>query len=109
MLLIIITNGIDAMGTVAEQSRALTISSELSRPDDGVLVSVKDTGTGFDPAAVRQIFNPFYTTKGEGMGVGLSISKTIIEAHGGQLWVTPNMPQGAIFQFRLPVAGQEVA
>ena len=108
VLLNLITNGIDAMGAVREQSRALTISSEYCQPD-GVLVSVRDTGIGVDPAVAKHIFNPFYTTKSEGMGMGLSISKTIIEAHGGQLWAKPNMPQGAIFQFRLPVAGQEVA
>jgi PAS domain S-box-containing protein len=108
VLLNLMTNGIDAMGMVPEQSRALTISSEYCQPD-GVLVSVKDTGIGLDPAAANHIFNPFYTTKAEGMGMGLSISKTIIEAHGGQLWAKPNMPQGSIFQFRLPVAGQEVA
>jgi PAS domain S-box-containing protein len=108
VLLNLMTNGIDAMGMVPEQARALTISSETCQPD-GVLVSVKDTGIGLDPAAANHIFNPFYTTKSEGMGMGLSISKTIIEAHGGELWAKPNRPQGSIFQFRLPVAGQEVA
>ena len=108
VLLNLITNGIDAMAAVTEQPRALTISSE-SCPPDSVLVSVRDTGIGFAPTVAKHIFNPFYTTKSEGMGMGLSISKTIIEAHGGQLWAKPNMPHGAIFQFRLPAAGQEVA
>ncbi|HVE23074.1 MAG TPA: AAA family ATPase [Acidocella sp.] len=108
VLLNLITNGIDAMDTVTEKPRALTISSECC-PPDSVLVSVRDTGTGVDPTVAKHIFSPFYTTKSEGMGMGLSISKTIIEAHGGELWAQPNMPQGAIFQFRLPAAGQGVA
>jgi signal transduction histidine kinase len=95
------------MDTVTEKPRALTISSECC-PPDCVLVSVRDTGTGVDPTVAKHIFSPFYTTKSEGMGMGLSISKTIIEAHGGELWAQPNMPQGAIFQFRLPAAGQGV-
>jgi PAS domain S-box-containing protein len=108
VLLNLITNGIDAMGTITEKSRTLTISSECCQ-QDGVLVSVRDTGTGVDPTVAKHIFNPFYTTKSEGMGMGLSISKTIIEAHGGELWAKPNIPQGTIFQFRLPVADQEIA
>jgi signal transduction histidine kinase len=66
-----------------------------------VLVGVEDTGTGFDPAMADRLFAPFYTTKSNGMGMGLAICRTIIEAHGGQLWAKPNVPQGTIFQFRL--------
>ncbi len=108
VLLNLITNGIDAMGTVVEGDRKLTITSERGQPD-GVLVSVTDTGPGIDPATANRIFTPFYTTKSKGMGMGLSICKTIIEAHGGQISVKPNRPRGAIFQFRLPVASQEAA
>jgi signal transduction histidine kinase len=101
----LITKGIDAMGVLTERCKRLTITSEPGQPDS-VLVSVRDTGIGIGPAA-EYIFAPFYTAKSEGMG--LSISKAIIEAHGGQLWAKPNVPQGAISQFRLPVAGQEVS
>jgi len=79
----------------------LTITAQPAQPD-GVFVSVEDTGTGFGLAAADQIFAPFYTTKSSGMGMGLSICKTIIEAHGGRLWASPNLPNGAVFQFTLP-------
>jgi len=68
----------------------------------GVMVSVEDTGTGIDPKDIDQIFNPLFTTKSHGMGMGLSICRSIIEAHEGQLWASPNRSQGAVFQFTLP-------
>jgi C4-dicarboxylate-specific signal transduction histidine kinase len=107
VLLNLITNGMDAMAEVTDRPKMLVITAHPARPD-GVLVSVEDTGTGFDPATADQIFAPFYTTKSSGMGMGLSICKTIIEAHGGQLWATPNLPHGAIFQFQLRADGREV-
>jgi signal transduction histidine kinase len=70
-------------------------------------LTVKDSGTGLDPAALDRLFEAFYTTKPEGMGMGLAISRTIIEAHGGALWATPNLPQGATFRFKLPADGEE--
>jgi len=69
---------------------------------NGVLVSVKDSGPGVAPENLAQLFTPFYTTKPGGLGVGLSICRSIIEAHGGRLWVTANLPRGAIFQFTMP-------
>ena len=108
VLLNLITNAMDAMANVTDRPKTLMITAQPAQPD-GVLVSVEDTGAGFDPAASDQIFAPFYTTKSTGMGIGLSICKTIIEAHGGQLWAKPNVPQGAIFRFRLPADGREAA
>jgi PAS domain S-box-containing protein len=99
VLLNLITNAIDAMA-ITERPKMLVITAQPAQPD-GVLVSVEDTGTGLDPAVADQIFAPFYTTKSTGMGMGLSICRTILEAHGGQLWAKPNVPQGTIFQFRL--------
>jgi C4-dicarboxylate-specific signal transduction histidine kinase len=104
VLLNLITNGMDAMAEVTDRPKTLTITAQPVQPD-GVLIGVEDTGTGFDPAAADRIFAPFYTTKSSGMGMGLSICKTIIEAHGGQLRAKPNRPKGAIFQFRLPAEG----
>jgi signal transduction histidine kinase len=67
------------------------------------MVSVEDTGKGVELNDIEQIFNPFFTTKSHGMGMGLSICRSIIEAHEGRLWATPNGSQGAVFQFILPV------
>lgn len=100
VLLNLIRNAIDAMKESFKKE--LIISKELS--DDGmVVVSVSDTGSGIDPAIRDQLFQPFITTKSEGMGVGLSISRTIIDAHSGKLWVDDNPEGGAIFRFSLPV------
>jgi two-component system sensor kinase FixL len=101
VLLNLIRNAVDAM----KQSprRELTITKHA--PADGMLViSVSDTGPGIDPEIRDQLFQPFVTTKAEGMGVGLSISRTIIDAHGGKLWVDDNPSGGATFRFSLPVA-----
>jgi signal transduction histidine kinase len=73
-----------------------------------VLVAVRDSGTGLPPEKLEDIFDAFYTTKPDGMGMGLAICRSIIEAHGGRLWATPNEPRGAAFQFSLPT-GQEEA
>ncbi len=108
VLLNLITNAMDAMANVTDRPKMLAITAHPAQPD-GVLIGVEDTGTGFDPATSEQIFAPFYTTKSSGMGMGLSICKTIIEAHGGQLWAKPNLPHGAIFKFRLPADGRDVS
>ncbi len=71
------------------------------------MVEVRDSGTGLDPEGAERVFEAFYTTKAEGIGIGLSISRSIIEAHGGRLWASPNEPRGAVFRFSLPVAGEE--
>jgi PAS domain S-box-containing protein len=101
VILNLIVNAIDAMSGVAEGRRELLVAAEKDDAN-GVLVTVRDCGTGLDPALLDQLFEAFYTTKAHGMGMGLAISRTIVEAHGGQLWATPNVPHGATFQFRLP-------
>ncbi len=101
VLLNLIRNAVDAMKN--GQRKELTITKHA--PADGmVIVSVSDTGPGIDPEIRDQLFQPFVTTKAEGMGVGLSISRTIIDAHGGKLWVDDNPSGGATFRFSLPVA-----
>jgi C4-dicarboxylate-specific signal transduction histidine kinase len=102
VILNLILNGRDAMSGIEGQPRELLISSGRTRPDD-VLVAVRDSGTGFNPRDSDRIFDPFFTTKSEGMGLGLSISRTIIEDHGGKLWATPNEGRGgATIRFTLP-------
>jgi signal transduction histidine kinase len=101
VLLNLITNAIHAMAT-REEPRVLSVRSEPYE-EGGVLVSVADTGRGIDPHDMNRIFNPLFTTKPDGMGMGLAICRSIIEAHDGRLWVTPNSPQGAVFQFTLDV------
>jgi signal transduction histidine kinase len=99
VLLNLITNAIEAMATV-DGPRILAISSGL-RDDGGVMISVADTGPGIDGQDVQRVFNPLFTTKSGGMGMGLSICRSIIEAHDGMLWVVPNVPRGSMFQFVL--------
>ena len=79
----------------------LTITSEPVEPG-GMLVAIEDAGTGLDPAIADRLFTPFVTTKPAGMGMGLSICRSIIEAHGGRLWVTPGVPCGTVFRFTVP-------
>ena len=104
VLLNLITNAIEAMATV-DGPRILTVSSN-ARDDGGVMISIADTGTGIGTQDTQRVFNPLFTTKSGGMGMGLSICRSIIEAHGGTLWVVPNAPRGSIFQF---VLGGDVA
>ena len=101
VLLNLITNAIHAMAT-RDEPRVLSVRSEAYK-EGGVLVSVADTGLGIDPHDMNRIFNPLFTTKPDGMGMGLAICRSIIEAHDGRLWVTANTPQGAVFQFTLNV------
>jgi signal transduction histidine kinase len=68
-----------------------------------VVVSVQDSGPGLDPNSLDRLFDAFYTTKAQGLGMGLAISRSLVEAHGGRLWASANVPQGAVFQFTLPV------
>ena len=100
VVLNLIINAIDAMRDVGDGTRELLVSSH--NEPDGVSVEVRDSGPGFAPAALERVFEPFYTTKPEGMGLGLSICRSIIEAHGGRLWAIPCEPQGALFQFTIP-------
>jgi len=101
VLLNLIMNSIEAMSATADLPRTLTLSSELTATG-GMLMTVQDTGAGLDPAIADRIFYGFFTTKPNGMGMGLSICRSIIEAHGGQIWASPCAPHGAIFQFILP-------
>jgi signal transduction histidine kinase len=99
----LITNAIDSMAT-KDGPRILCVRSEVH--DGGnVMVSVADTGTGIESQEVERIFSPLFTTKSNGMGMGLSICRSIIEAHDGRIWVAPNKPQGVVFQFVLPADG----
>jgi signal transduction histidine kinase len=99
VLLNLITNAIEAM-TMVDGPRVLTVSSNI-RDDGRVMISIADTGTGISPQDVQRVFNPLFTTKSDGMGMGLSICRSIIEAHDGMLWVVPNAPRGSVFQFVL--------
>jgi signal transduction histidine kinase len=103
VLLNLITNAIDSMAA-KDGSRVLRVRSEV-HDGGGVIVSVADTGTGIGPQELERIFNPLFTTKSGGMVMGLSICRSIIEAHGGRLWVAPNKPEGAVFQFVLAADG----
>jgi signal transduction histidine kinase len=104
----LIVNAIEAMSGGAEGARDLLMSTGKVEPD-AVSVAVRDSGPGLDPANPKRVFDPFYTTKPGGLGMGLSICRTIIEAHGGRLWASTSVPRGAIFQFTLPVGGEEVS
>jgi PAS domain S-box-containing protein len=100
VLLNLIINAIEAMRDVGEEERELVISTR--NEPDGVSVEVRDSGPGFAPAALERVFEAFYTTKPGGLGLGLSICRSIIEAHNGRLWASANLPRGASFQFALP-------
>jgi C4-dicarboxylate-specific signal transduction histidine kinase len=104
VLLNLLLNGIEAMDTVTDRPRELSISSRRSESDT-VLVAVQDSGIGLDEQSVARLFDPFFTTKAEGMGMGLSISRSISEAHGGHLRASPNAGPGATFQLTLPTGG----
>ena len=97
----LIANAIDAMGAVSGRPRILRLRTE-TRGTDQVLLSVEDSGPGIDPENVNRIFEPFFTTKSHGMGMGLSISRSIVENHGGRLLVSPGRPHGSIFHVLLP-------
>ena len=102
VLLNLMLNAIEAMSGIKERPRELTIASASDGPDT-VSVEVRDAGTGLDPEHAAHLFEPFYTTKAEGLGVGLSISRSIVEAHGGRLSAAANAPHGTVFSFSLPV------
>jgi PAS domain S-box-containing protein len=100
LMLNLIMNAVEAMSETSEGPRELLIRSEIDVPD-GVMVTVRDGGPGFKPESLNYLFDPFYSTKPAGMGMGLSICRSITEAHGGRLWATANTPRGAVFQFTL--------
>jgi signal transduction histidine kinase len=104
VLLNLVMNSIEAMREVTDRPRELRIRSRPEEPSR-VLVAVHDRGIGLDEQRLERVFEPFYTTKPEGMGMGLSISRSIIEAHGGRLWAAAHRDYGATFQFTLPTEG----
>lgn len=106
VLLNLIFNGMDAMSAVPKSRRTLGVAAKETRHGN-LQVSVSDFGTGVAPDNADQIFEPFFTTKSNGMGMGLAISKTIIEAHGGEIWMNSSAMDGTIFTFLLPPAGSE--
>jgi PAS domain S-box-containing protein len=103
VLLNLIMNAIEAMSAVTDRPRSLCMQSRIDESGD-VLVAVRDSGTGLSVEAHR-LFTPFFTTKANGMGMGLSISRSLVENHGGRLWAAPNSPDGAVFYFTLPESG----
>ena len=102
VILNLILNAIEAMSSANQATRELRVSSGNTESGD-VVVAVADSGLGLSPANLERVFDPFYTTKPDGLGMGLSICRSIIETHGGRLWVSANMPRGAVFRFTLPV------
>ena len=128
VILNLLINAIEAMSGVSEGQRELWVSSqkvtELSVESEEdtledkaladaecthVLIAVRDSGPGLDPKGLARLFDAFYTTKPQGLGMGLAISRSIIEAHGGRLWATANAPKGAIFQFALPICDRRMS
>jgi len=103
VILNLVMNAIDAMRSV--QPRVLSIKTALNGRD-GVHVSIADTGIGIDPSNVDQIFKPLFTTKEHGMGMGLSICRSIVESHNGRIWVSAGRERGSIFQLVLPTNGR---
>ncbi len=108
VVLNLMVNAVEAMSGVSEQTHALLISSTANAETGGVRIVVQDSGPGLAPETFERLFESFYTTKPNGLGLGLSICRSIIEAHGGRLWASANAPRGAIFQFTVP-ADSDVA
>ena len=105
VVLNLILNAVEAMRQVGEGGRQLLVSTTKEN-SNAVVVAIRDTGIGLPQEQFDNVFEAFYTTKQEGMGMGLTISRSIIEAHGGRLWASSNLPSGAVFQFTLPAAGE---
>jgi signal transduction histidine kinase len=103
VVLNLILNAVEAMASVDEGGRELSITSEVGK-ESRILVAVRDTGPGLDAEHLDRIFKPFYTTKASGIGMGLSICRSIVDAHDGQLWAEANRPRGSVFYFSLPIA-----
>jgi len=107
VLLNLLINAIEALSGVGDGPREVVVRSELDAAP-GVRVTVGDSGPGLDPQSLDRLFEAFYTTKPHGLGLGLAISRSIIAAHGGRLWVTANVPRGAVVQFTVPIGNEEV-
>jgi signal transduction histidine kinase len=108
VLLNLIMNAIEALSGVSAGPRALRVSSERGAATE-VVIAVRDSGPGFEPQHLDRLFDAFYTTQPQGLGLGLAISRRIIEAHGGRLWATAHTPHGAVVQFTLPLGSKEGA
>jgi C4-dicarboxylate-specific signal transduction histidine kinase len=108
VILNLMINAIEAMNGISDAPRELVVGSAKDG-SQGVLVAVRDSGPGLNPGSLDRLFDAFYTTKPQGMGMGLAVSRSIVEAHGGRLWATANVPYGAIFQLTLPIGGDKVA
>lgn len=106
MILNLIMNAIEAMSEIGEPQRNLLITSAKDGAI-GVIVTIRDSGVGLDQKFLDRLFEAFFTTKARGMGMGLAVSQTILQAHGGRLWATPNASQGATFQLTLPASGEQ--
>lgn len=105
VILNLIINGLEAISKSKNSTRELSVMSEQDEADN-VRIAVSDSGEGFEETNPERIFDAFFTTKPDGMGMGLAISRTIIESHGGRLWATTNSPKGAVFQFTLPTGAE---
>ena len=108
VILNLILSAVQAMSGVSEKSRELLVSTE-QEASGAVLVTMQDSGPGLHPESVASAFDAFYTTKPQGMGIGLAICRSIVEAHGGKLWAIANKDRGATFQFTLPTGGGRAA
>jgi C4-dicarboxylate-specific signal transduction histidine kinase len=106
VILNLIINAVEAMSSMREGARELLICTEKAE-SNGALVAVRDSGPGLDLKNLDRLFEAFYTTKVQGMGIGLPICRSIIEAHGGQMWAGTNEPRGAVFQFTVPLERDE--
>jgi C4-dicarboxylate-specific signal transduction histidine kinase len=107
VILNLIKNGIESMSESVTRPLLVRVSTAMN--GGSAVVAVEDSGTGFDTAATRRMFEPFYTTKVQGTGVGLSICRSIVEAHGGVLWASRGEPRGSVFQFTVPLIGHNVS
>jgi signal transduction histidine kinase len=108
VILNLLVNGIQAMAVVRDRPRELLIRTQADNTGQ-VLVEIGDSGIGIDPEHAGQLFNAFFTTKADGMGMGLSICRSIIAAHGGRIWASPNAGPGTILQFTLPAHRADAA
>jgi len=106
VILNLIINAVEAMSSMRDGARELLICTEKAE-SNGALVTVRDSGPGLNLKSVDRLFEAFYTTKFQGMGIGLPICRSIIEAHGGQMWAGANEPRGAVFQFTVPLERDE--
>ena len=100
-------NAVEAMSEMSDGPRQLMIRTDTDE-SGGIVVAVQDSGPGLKTEDLHRLFTPFYTTKPQGMGMGLPICRSIIEAHGGRLWATTNEDRGATFQFTLPTSGERI-